>query len=314
MNILPVKLSVALTTYNHEKYIAQSLDSILSQNVNFSYEIVIGEDKSTDKTLQIVKEYQAKYPDKIRVLTYPQNLGYTKNFDLTMQACNGEYVAIFDGDDIMFQNKLQKQVDFLDLHEDCVMAAHPVREFVSETNKTLRILKPPMKKTHYTIEDLILHNSIFANSSKVFRRKYYPSHGINPSIRYIADHAVTMDIVGSQKIGLIDEILSDYRVHSTSIMRKLNFEDDINDRVIIMQDLSRRYDNKYDNLFYNPKAYLNLIKGLAKLNEFKSQEARSYFIESIKQNYRFSPTIYFYLISSFLPNSLRTKITQILKK
>lgn len=104
-----LKVSIALTTYNHEEFIAQSLDSILNQKVNFNYEIVIGEDKSKDRTLSIIKTYVSKYPDKIKVLEREGNLGYTKNFDDTMQQCRGEYIAIFDGDDLMKEGKLQNK-------------------------------------------------------------------------------------------------------------------------------------------------------------------------------------------------------------
>ena len=216
-----LKLSIALTTYNHEKFIAQSLDSILNQTVNFKYEIVIGEDKSKDNTLAIIKAYQSKYPDRIRVLERDGNLGYTRNFDDTMQQCRGEYIAIFDGDDLMSDGKLQKQVDFLDKNSDYVMIGHIVNAFDSISGRTIRIIQPKKKKLYYTIEDLITEGSFFANSSKMFRRNAYPKNGIDNRIRFIADWAITLDIVGLQKIGFIWESLALYRVHGTSIMQKL---------------------------------------------------------------------------------------------
>jgi glycosyltransferase involved in cell wall biosynthesis len=73
-----MKLSVAIITYNHENFIAQAIDSVLKQDTSFDYEIVIGEDCSTDKTREIVINYQKKYPDKIKALLPEKNLGITK--------------------------------------------------------------------------------------------------------------------------------------------------------------------------------------------------------------------------------------------
>lgn len=111
-----MKVSVLMITYNHEKFIAQAIDSILMQQVNFDYEIVIGEDCSTDGTRAIVIQYQKEYPDKIRLLLPEENLGMHKNFVQTFRACQGEYIALLEGDDYWTSpRKLQKQVDFFRL-------------------------------------------------------------------------------------------------------------------------------------------------------------------------------------------------------
>ncbi|SDB68560.1 glycosyltransferase [Butyrivibrio sp. INlla16] len=114
-----LKVSIVVATYNHEKYIRHSLDSILSQNVNFDYEVLIGEDCSTDNTAEIVREYANKYPDIIIPFIRETNLGMTENsLDLIMRT-KGEYIALIEGDDYWIDcEKLQKQVDFLDSHPD----------------------------------------------------------------------------------------------------------------------------------------------------------------------------------------------------
>src|SRR6266702_1500393 len=120
-----MKLSVLMITYNHEKYIAQALDSVLMQEVDSNYEIVIGEDCSTDNTRKIVLDYQRKYPNKIRALLPDKNLGMLWNFVATYEACQGKYVAILEGDDYWSSPvKLQKQVDFLDKNTGCVVCCH----------------------------------------------------------------------------------------------------------------------------------------------------------------------------------------------
>ncbi len=116
-----LKVSVAVATYNHEKYIRHTLESIIEQKVNFDFEVLIGEDCSTDGTADVVREYASKYPDLIIPIIREKNLGGTRNLlDLIMRA-KGENVAFVEGDDYWIdENKLQKQVDFLDSHPDYI--------------------------------------------------------------------------------------------------------------------------------------------------------------------------------------------------
>jgi glycosyltransferase involved in cell wall biosynthesis len=120
-------VSIWLTTYNHGPFIARSLDSILLQKTSFSYEIVIGEDCSTDNTRAIVQEYKARYPDKIRLLLPDKNLGMIGMFKASYALCTGHYIAWMDGDDYWTDPlKLQKQVDFLEAHPEYVLYFHRV--------------------------------------------------------------------------------------------------------------------------------------------------------------------------------------------
>ena len=121
-----MKLSVFVVTYNQEKYIRQCLDSILMQKVDFDYEVVIGEDHGTDNTRAICEEYAARYP-QVRLLPLIENLGVAKNWRRVLSECNGEYVAMCEGDDYWSDPyKLQKQIDFMeeDKDEKYVMCFH----------------------------------------------------------------------------------------------------------------------------------------------------------------------------------------------
>ena len=110
---MPPKVSVLMITYNQERYISQAIESVLSQQTDFSYEIVVGEDFSTDNTREVCREYQQRYPDKIRLLERDKNLGMAGNFLSTFKECNGQYLAVLEGDDYWVNpHKLQSQVDF----------------------------------------------------------------------------------------------------------------------------------------------------------------------------------------------------------
>jgi glycosyltransferase involved in cell wall biosynthesis len=113
-------VSVKMITYNHAPYIAQAIVGVLQQKTNFPFELVIGEDCSTDGTREIVFEYQKKYPEVIRVITSEKNVGMSKNEFRAMKACRGKYIAFCEGDDYWnHPGKLQKQVDYLETHPEC---------------------------------------------------------------------------------------------------------------------------------------------------------------------------------------------------
>jgi len=115
-------VSVKMITYNHAPYIAQAIEGVLNQKINFPIELVIGEDCSTDGTREIVFDYQKKYPDIIRVITSDKNVGMRKNGYRTTKACRGKYIAFCEGDDYWHNpNKLQRQINFLESHSDCGM-------------------------------------------------------------------------------------------------------------------------------------------------------------------------------------------------
>lgn len=114
-----VSVSVCMITYNHEKFISEAINSVLIQKCNFPIEIVIGEDNSTDLTRAICEDYAKKYPNLIKLLHSNINLGITSNFNRTLKACGGKYIALCEGDDYWIDPfKLQKQVDLLEQNHD----------------------------------------------------------------------------------------------------------------------------------------------------------------------------------------------------
>lgn len=121
-------VSITCMTYNHERYIAQAIESFLMQETTFPYEILIGEDCSKDKTRSIVEEYQKRYPDKITLITSAENVGARKNGIRLRHAAKGKYIAICEGDDYWTdKHKLQRQVDFLESNANVVLVFHDVR-------------------------------------------------------------------------------------------------------------------------------------------------------------------------------------------
>lgn len=124
-------VSVCCITYNHEQYIAQAIESVLMQQTDFEVELVIGEDCSTDSTRALAKQYEGRYPRRVRVLTPSSNLGIMPNLMTTMSACTGEYIALLEGDDYWTDvTKLQRQVDALRANPNHSFCFHDAESFV----------------------------------------------------------------------------------------------------------------------------------------------------------------------------------------
>lgn len=108
-------ISVYLTTYYSEKYIRQALDSVFSQKTKHSFEVVVSDDGSKDKTIEILEEYKNKYPNNFRYEVNKENLGIPKNIYKSRCMCKGKYIVNLDGDDYWIDdNKLEKQISFLE--------------------------------------------------------------------------------------------------------------------------------------------------------------------------------------------------------
>ena len=108
-------VSVLMLTYNHERYIEQAINSVMMQQTDFDYELVIGEDCSTDNTRKIILNIYKNCPEKIKLIISDHNVGVHQNLARTLAACQGKYIAYLDGDDYWTSpNKLHKQVNILD--------------------------------------------------------------------------------------------------------------------------------------------------------------------------------------------------------
>ena len=127
--------SVYMVIYNHEKWIGQAIEGVLMQKTSFTVELVIGEDCSTDKTAEILKLYEVKYPHLIKIVFNEVNKGLAKNFSQLLNKCSGKYIAICEGDDFWTDtDKLAKQVQFLETSNGYVICSHNCSRFYEAYN------------------------------------------------------------------------------------------------------------------------------------------------------------------------------------
>lgn len=161
------KVSVCVMTYNQENYIGECLDSILSQECNFDFEVIVGEDCSTDNTKAIVQKYAEKYPNIIKPIFYKENVGGEENYRTVHNAAKGELIASMDGDDFWYQGKLSYQVDFFDKNPNIVQMWH-CADIVN--NKSVRVQAFPSKIAQLLYPDLISSRDIALSYALVGQR------------------------------------------------------------------------------------------------------------------------------------------------
>lgn len=144
-----MKLSICCITYNQEKYIKDTIESFLNQNIDFDYEIIIGDDASTDGTQNILKEYKNKYPNIIKLILLNKNMGVMNNFINVLKEAKGEYVAYSDGDDYWIDEfKIEKQINALEKNPQCAFSFHDTL-LVDENKQPIRLLSKGRLNENY---------------------------------------------------------------------------------------------------------------------------------------------------------------------
>lgn len=163
-----VMVSVMMIAYNVSKYIDCAIAGVMGQQTNFRVELVIGEDQSTDATYAKCCAWQSRFPDKIRLIRNEHNLGLSRNYQSTWHYCTGKYVAVCDGDDYWTDpHKLQKMVDYMELHPETSLCFHRVLNWYVDTG--FKYLGERLAKSDFTMSDLTKKN--FITHSSVLERK-----------------------------------------------------------------------------------------------------------------------------------------------
>ena len=153
-------VSVLMLTYNHEKYIAQAVEGVMMQKVDFDFELIIGDDCSTDKTTKIIQGYKNKFPDIIKPILRTENIGAGNNYVDINKKAKGKYIAHCEGDDYWTDpNKLQKQVDFLEANPEYVLCSHngTILDEIG-TGQTGKKLIKTDTDYEFNTEDLLISN------------------------------------------------------------------------------------------------------------------------------------------------------------
>ena len=250
-----IKVSVCVVTYNHEKFVAQMLDSILMQRTTFPFEIIVGDDCSKDTTVGILKEYQTRFPEKIRLILHESNMGLNGKYNAlsTFAAAKGEYTAQLDGDDYLVSpDKLQKQVEMMDANPHYSASYHNAK-VVFDDNSAPPYLVTTVRKSEINVEDLIQEDELcyIATSSLMFRTKDFAEHPDPEWSNLSTSGDIPRNIMLASRgpIGYIDEVMSVYRKNrgGASFVDNHESADFLFNRIQLYSNINKQFDYKYDS-------------------------------------------------------------------
>lgn len=211
-----IMVSVICNTYNHEKYIKSALDGFVMQQTKFPFEVLIHDDASTDRTADIIREYEEKYPDIIKPIyqsenQYSQKIGFCKKFQYSR--AKGKYLAFCEGDDYWTDPlKLQKQFDLMESHPECDMCAHTAQ--YERNGKLEDYVMPSKEDTILSADDVILNGGGYLATASLFYKRELIEN--MPEFRKILALDYTMQIQGALSGGIlfISDCMSVYRVET----------------------------------------------------------------------------------------------------
>ncbi|MGA9049766.1 MAG: glycosyltransferase [Dehalococcoidia bacterium] len=251
----PPKVSVIVTAYNHEKYISQCLESILEQRCDFTVEVILGDDLSSDGTRRIMEGLAGKYPGKFKMLPSQTNLGVTRNIQRCLAACTGDYIAFCEGDDYWSDNrKLQKQVEYLESHPEYVACFNAVNLYYEDEGR-YRAHKDQLdlKKEAISIEDLIECNYIGNFSCCMYHASTLQKLPQSIFDIYTVDWLFNMACGKLGKIGFIRDYMSVYRIHSQGVWSGKTREEQRSGLLSLADTYNKYFNYEYDEQFLRKK-------------------------------------------------------------
>jgi glycosyltransferase involved in cell wall biosynthesis len=211
------KLSVCMITYNHERYIEQAVKSALAQETTFPFEIVVGEDCSTDRTRDILLQLKSQHSDRIRLLLHERNMGVMNNFAQTLLECRGQYLAMLEGDDYWTDpGKLQKQVEALDAHPDWTIAFHRVR-CVHEDGSQPDYAYPATVPRDVLSIDHIIRRNFIQTCSAVYRNDIVERLPEFFADLRLGDWPFALLHADRGYVGFLPDVMAVYRIHRQGV-------------------------------------------------------------------------------------------------
>ena len=254
-----VKVIVAITTFNLEQYIEEALDSVLAQETNFEYKIVVADDCSKDNTLKILQNYSMKHPEKIVVLDSDKNVGALANSNRIFENLQCEYFTFLDGDDYWVgKDRLQRQVDFLEQNPTYMMCAGNTQYLKNGVLADYVVDKRKLGKT-YTFDDMLNERMPFFHTSSILVRNTIFINGLLKCYKEAENTFENCALRGEDFRRIIhleqgplyamEDTLSVYRIHENGIWQgSTNFKRML-EATIGFNFYAKFFGNKYGDYF-----------------------------------------------------------------
>lgn len=205
-------VTVAVITYNQKDLLKETLESILSQETEYTFEVLICDDASTDGTEAMCQNYESEYGSKVKYLRMQSNSGITANSNQGIQYGKGKYFALIGGDDLFLPKKIQLQTSYMENNPAVSISYHPVDIFDSASDKTLLITNQTPVDTPKTLLELV-RMCIPGSVSVMVRRDAIPNGGFDTRLPTVSDWLFYIEVAAKGKIGFLPETLARYRKH-----------------------------------------------------------------------------------------------------
>jgi glycosyltransferase involved in cell wall biosynthesis len=217
-------VSVVMITYNHETFVAQAIESVLMQVTDFTVELVIGEDCSTDGTRGILVELQAEYPNVLRLLDSNRNLGANFNGRRTLVAARGKYIALLEGDDFWTDiHKLAGQVELMESRGECSLCFHPVKVLNAVTGNDEQEYPAAELRVSLQGPESLVEMGNFIPTCSVMARQ--TALAVLPSSfdgLVMGDWPTWLLTSLNGSVACIDRVMGCYRVHNGGVWSRLS--------------------------------------------------------------------------------------------
>lgn len=246
-------LAIYMITYNHEDYIDQAIASVINQNTHFSFRLIIGDDGSKDGTFEKCLQWKEKFPDKIDVLSSTKNQGVFNNAGRVFEACiasGAKYIALLEGDDYWsHSDKLERQVTILESDSTIAASYHNTQFLYSDGHfKSIRKALPELLE----MKNVVAKYAPFHTSSFVFRTEHFCRPAWFKNIDSVDLAMYVWHAQFGRFVG-INEVMSVYRIHSTSLTASTDHHENFDYRRVLLHRMMRgriphRLENEYQNL------------------------------------------------------------------
>jgi glycosyltransferase involved in cell wall biosynthesis len=209
------RVSVIMAVYNEEAFLAEAIESVLAQDFT-DFEVIVSDDGSTDRTVEIACEFATREPERIRVITGEKNQGKPFALNRALAVRRGELIAWLDGDDVMLAGKLQRQVAALQADPDAAGCSHDAEIFDSDSGRALGSFSQVMNGAPLRsggIELWFDPTYRMLPSATMIRSALCPAGGFEERLKYTNDWLFDIEVFRHGRCIAIDDVLVRYRRH-----------------------------------------------------------------------------------------------------
>lgn len=302
-------VSVHLLTYNHAKFIARAIDSAVAQKTDFPFEIIIGDDCSTDGTSDIVDTYERRYPDLIKVIRGPENQGPQPNSIRILENCRGKYMAALEGDDYWTDPyKLQKQADFMEQNPDFAICFTNSRVEFFDSEEEPYFLNEGLERDVFELKDLIGESEIWFMGTATLFYTMDSIFPVEPWFSQTKSGDIPMIMLAARhgKIKYLPDVTAAYRRHAAGASNTDHKDDAVflNNRIMMYTNLNKDTGYKFNHLFKrNLGGWYYLLLNSRQLEDKYFQRLKIAF-KYIRLMYPDIPNLKFVIRDHIIPNWL----------